>query len=289
MTRTDLAVFDSDAESAPVETGAASWLVALDVDGTTLREDGSVGDAVIEQVRRLDAAGHHVVLTTGRSSATTIPLLDHLGIAPRFLVCSNGAMTLHRDPGAPSGYRPEWVESFDPADVLRSIHTHLVNARFAVEDEHGRYRYTEPFPAATTGLDSEQVKVTFEELLDQPATRVVAISPGHDMGEFLAVVEKMGLRQVSYAIGWSAWLDIAAEGVNKATATERVRVELGVPRERVMAVGDGHNDIELIGWAAESGRGVAMGHSPAELIAACGELTGTVHEDGLAQVLATLW
>lgn len=267
---------------------AASWLVALDLDGTTLREDGSISNAVIEQVRRLDAAGHHLVLTTGRSSATTIPVLDQLGIAPRFLVCCNGAVTLHRDPGAPSGYRREWVESFDPTEVLRSIRAHLVNVRFAVEDEDGRYRYTEPFPAATTGLDSEQAKVAFEELWNRPATRVVAISPGHDLDDFLAVVEKMGLRQVSYAVGWTAWLDIAAEGVNKATAIERVRAELGIRRERVMAVGDGHNDIELISWAAENGRGVAMGHSPVELIEAASEITGTVHEDGLAQVLSTL-
>jgi 5-amino-6-(5-phospho-D-ribitylamino)uracil phosphatase len=266
----------------------APWLVALDIDGTTLREDGAVTDAVIEQVRRLDAGGHHVVLTTGRSSATAVPVLDDLGIAPRFLVCSNGAVTLHRDPGTPGGYRREWVESFDPAKVLRAIHAHLVNVRFAVEDEHGRYRYTEPFPAGTTGLDSEQVKVAFEELFDRQATRVVAISPGHDMDDFLAVVERMGLRQVSFAIGWTAWLDIAAEGVNKATAIERVRIELDIPRARVMAVGDGHNDIELLSWAAESGRGVAMGHSPDELIDVCSERTGTLHEDGLAQVLSTL-
>ncbi|MFD0783321.1 HAD-IIB family hydrolase [Micromonospora azadirachtae] len=269
-------------------TEAASWLVALDLDGTTLRQDGSISGAVIEQVRRLDTAGHHVVLATGRSSATTIPLLDQLGIAPRFLVCSNGAVTLHRDPGAPSGYRRERVESFDPAEVLRSIRAHLVNVRFAVEDEAGRYRYTEPFPAAATGLDSEQVQVAFEKLWDRRATRVVAVSPGHDLDDFLAVVEKMGLRRVSYAIGWTAWLDIAAEGVNKATAVERVRAELDIQRDRVMAVGDGHNDVELISWAAESGRGVAMGHSPVELIEAASEITGSVHEDGLAQVLSTL-
>ena len=264
----------------------APWLVALDVDGTVLHQDGSISDAVVEQVRRLDLAGHQVMLATGRSSAATLPVLEHLGIAPRFLVCSNGAITLQRDREAPSGYRREWVESFDPTEVLRSISGHLGNARFAVEDEEGHYRYTDPFPDATIGLDSEHV--TFPELLHRPATRVIVISPDHDMEDFLAVVERMGLRRVSYAVGWTAWLDIAADGVNKAAAMERVRVELGIPRERVMAVADGRNDIGLLRWASESGRGVAMGHSPADVIAAAGEVTGTVHDDGLAQVLATL-
>jgi HAD superfamily hydrolase (TIGR01484 family) len=269
----------------PVGT-SAPWLVALDIDGTTLQEDGTISEAVIQQVRRLDEAGHEVMLATGRSASATIPVLEHLEITPRFLVCSNGAITLHRDPEAPSGYRREWVESFDPTDVLRSIRGHLENARFAVEDEHGYYRYTEPFPDTTIGLDSEHVE--FEELLNHPATRVVVISPDHDMEDFLAVVEQMGLHRVSYAIGWTAWLDIAPDGVNKATAMERVRIALDIPRERVMAVGDGRNDIDLLGWAAESGRGVAMGQSPADVVIAASEVTGTVHEDGLAQVLATL-
>ena len=49
----------------------------------------------------------------------------------------------------------------------------------------------------------------------------------------------MALRQVSYAIGWSAWLDIAGDGVNKAQAIEKVRQDLGIRRDHVMAVGDG--------------------------------------------------
>ena len=270
----------------PVKTTDAAWLVALDIDGTTLRDDGSISDAVIEQVQRLDAASHQVMLATGRSAAATIPVLEHLGITPQFLVCSNGAITLRRDEGARSGYRREWVETFDPTDVLTTIRQHIGTARFAVEDALGHYRYTEPFPDATIGLDSEQVD--FDDLLNKPATRVVVISPDHEMEDFLAVVEKMGLHQVSYAIGWTAWLDIAPHGVNKATAMERVRRELNIPRERVMAVADGRNDIGLLRWASESGRGVAMGHAPADVIEAASELTGTVGDDGLAQVLATL-
>jgi len=102
------------------------------------------------------------------------------------------------------------------------------------------------------------------------------------------VVERMGLNRVSYAIGWTAWLDIAPDGVNKSTAMERVRVAVGVPRERVMAVGDGRNDIDMLQWAAEFGRGVAMGESPDDVLAAASEITGNVTSDGLATVLRTL-
>ena len=122
------------------------------------------------------------------------------------------------------------MESFDPTDALRSIQAHLGNARFAVEDEHGHYRYTEPFPDATIGLDSEHEElVGFDELMHHPATRVIVISPGHEMEDFLAMVEKMGLRRVSYAIGWTAWLDISADGMNKATAMERIRLNSESP------------------------------------------------------------
>ena len=72
--------------TAPVETDDAAWLVALDIDGTVLHGDGSISDAVIGQVRRLDAAGHQVMLATGRSSAATIPVVEQLGTTPRFLV-----------------------------------------------------------------------------------------------------------------------------------------------------------------------------------------------------------
>ncbi|WP_319446780.1 MULTISPECIES: HAD family hydrolase [unclassified Mycobacterium] len=266
------------------ETTTAPWLVTLDVDGTVLRSDETASPDVIEQVRRLSAVGHRVMLATGRSPATTVPVVEYLGITPEFLVCSNGAIVMRRDPGG--GYQREWAECFDPTDALQTISAHLPKARFAVEDERGRYRYTEPFSDTTIGTGAKQV--TFEELLHRQATRVVVVSPDHDMVDFLAVVERMGLHRVSYFIGWTAWLDIAAEGVNKGTAMERVRHKLGIPRERVLAVADGRNDIELLTWAAERGRGVAMGHSPADLLAVANEVTGTISEDGLAEALATL-
>ena len=262
------------------------WLIALDIDGTVLREDGVMNDAVISAVGTVRDAGHEVMLATGRSVAMTLPILDRLGLTPEYVVCSNGAITLHRDPTAPTGYRREFVETFDPSEVLTTIRGSLEGANYAVEDEAGLYKFTGSFPDGTLGAASE--KVEFAELLTSQATRVVVISPGHQIEDFLTVVERMGLHKVSYNVGWTAWLDIAPDGVNKATAMERVRAELGIPRSRVMAVGDGRNDIDMLLWAGAQGRGVAMGQSPDDVLEAASELTVSVHDDGLAVVLSSL-
>jgi Cof subfamily protein (haloacid dehalogenase superfamily) len=260
------------------------WLIALDVDGTVLREDGGLSTDVTGQVQRVRDLGHEVTLATGRSVQMTLPVLDRLGISPEYVVCSNGAITLARDASAPLGYRRDRVETFDPREVLTTIRGHLDTARYAVEDADGMFFYSGgEFPEG--GVESNGQHVEFDDLLSIRATRVVVISPEHAIEDFLAVVERMGLHRVSYNVGWTAWLDIAPDGVNKSTALEAVRQLLDVPRTRVMAVGDGRNDIDMLEWASESGRGVAMGQAPDEVIAASSEITARDSDDGVARLL----
>jgi 5-amino-6-(5-phospho-D-ribitylamino)uracil phosphatase len=265
------------------------WLIALDVDGTTLREDGTLSARVIEQVARVASLGHEVTLATGRAVATTLPIVDQLGIEPEYLVCANGAITMRRDPAADSAgaavaYLKDTVETFDPSEVLTTIRGHLATARYGVEDENEEFLYSGgEFPDGALQPRGRQVE--FEELLTVRATRVVVISPEHAVEDFLAVVERMGLHRVTYTVGFTAWLDVAPAGVNKAVALEKVRRRLRIPRKRVMAIGDGRNDIEMLEWAAHSGRGVAMGQAPAEVRAAASEITETDVRDGVAAVL----
>jgi Cof subfamily protein (haloacid dehalogenase superfamily) len=256
------------------------WIVALDIDGTVLHEDGTLSDATIAAVQRVAAAGHEVMLATGRSVSMTLPILDRLGLASEYVVSANGAIVLGRDPEAPVGYSRVHVDTFDPADVLSTIREHLGDASYAVEDEEGLFRFAGSFPEGALAANSEQVE--FDDLLGLPATRVVVISPDHGTDEFLHLVDRMGLHQVTYNVGWTAWLDIAPDGVNKATGLEIVRERLGIPRERVLAIGDGRNDIDMLQWA---GVGIAMGQAPEEVIAISDRVTGTDLEDGVATAL----
>jgi len=265
-----------------------AWLVAIDLDGTTINEAGQVSHAVKSELRRVEQAGHHLLITTGRSVATTLSVMKDIAMQPEYLVCSNGAVTLQRCEGAPGGYRRLRVSGFDASAVLDAVRTHLPSAQLAIEDEQGPYRYSHPFPPASTEPENVQTLVPFDALLSGNAVRVVVFAPAMEITEFRSIVERMHLSGVTYSLGWTSWLDIAAADVTKATAAEVVRADLGFHRNQVVAVGDGHNDIELLEWAAKYGRGVAMGQAPQELLAVASEITGSIEEDGLAQVLASL-
>ena len=264
-------------------TATEPFLVALDIDGTIIDYDEALSERVREAVTAVVAAGHHVVIATGRSLPATLPVLDRLGLTHGWAVCSNGGVTLRLDPGLPEGYEVTERVTFDPAPVLRLLQAHLPSALYAVEQSGDGYLLTAPFPPGE--LSGRHDYVPFEDLVAAPATRVIVRSPEHTPEDFLRIVEAAGLHGVSYAVGWTAWLDLAPDGVSKASALEPVRRTLGVEPARTIAVGDGRNDVEMFEWAA---RAVAMGQSGPELRAVATEITAPVEDDGLAEVLEPL-
>jgi HAD superfamily hydrolase (TIGR01484 family) len=262
-------------------------LIALDIDGTVLLEDDTLSPGVVEAVSDAAEAGHEVMLATGRSWDSTHTIMDRLGIRPEYAVCSNGAVIMQRVGDERSAvYERAHVETFDPAEVLALLGEHLAGAHFLVELPDGTRLFTDY-------LDDWNLvganKVPFERLSDQRVCRVVVVAPEQTDQDFLQLVERIGLSQVSYAIGWTAWLDIAPQGVDKSTALERVRAWLGIVPGRVLVMGDGRNDIEMMQWAVRNGgRAIAMHQGPPEVHAAAGEVGLSVTEGGVAAALRSL-
>ena len=271
--------------TAPHATGDDRWLIAIDIDGTLVHDDGYLSPKVIEQVQRIRSLGHEVIVATGRSAANAIPVIREVGIHNGYSVASNGAVTVSVNPQDERGYEVHEVVTFDPKQVLTELVGHLPNAHFAVENPDGSYHFHRPFPAYALG--DRNIETSLDELMNSPVSRVVVLSPEHEVEEFLGIIEKIGLHSVSYAIGYTAWLDIAPSGISKASALEKLRVELGIHATQVIAMGDGRNDIAMFEWAkAGGGLAFAMGQGPEEVHAAATAVTASVEDDGVAQVLA---
>jgi hydroxymethylpyrimidine pyrophosphatase-like HAD family hydrolase len=264
-------------------------LIALDLDGTVLSFDEKLSDAVREQVVRLAREGRtHVVIATGRSVPTTMPVIGELGLTHGYSVCSNGSVTLSYGGAGIAGqaypaYAIVDVITFDPGPVLRLLRAELPDASYAVEILGEPLAVNRPFPDGE--LSFEPTVVPFERLLERPVSRVVVRSPEHTPEDFVELTKRIGLHGVGYAVGWTAWLDLAPEGVSKASALELLRRRLGVEPNATYAVGDGRNDIEMLQWAGHS---AAMGSAPPEVLATADEVLPDVTEDGLVQLLSRL-
>jgi Cof subfamily protein (haloacid dehalogenase superfamily) len=258
-------------------------MIALDVDGTLVDHDGHMTPEVRSAAQAVVAKGHDVMIATGRSLNATLPIIEKIGMERGYAVCCNGGVTLRLDPTLETGYEIIHKATFDPAPALKALRERLPNAKYALEDEDGNFLSTERFQDASFGVES--IGVDFQTMLDSVAVRVVVFSSENTSDEFNEAISHIGLSGVTYSVGWTAWLDIAAEGVTKASALEALRRKLGTDQANTVAVGDGRNDIEMLTWA---GRGIAMGQAPDEVLAVADEVTASVLDDGAALVLRGL-
>jgi hydroxymethylpyrimidine pyrophosphatase-like HAD family hydrolase len=257
----------------------AQRLLALDLDGTTLNHMGELSPAVRDAIAALPEEVS-VVVATGRSIIATTPILEALGLRQGYAVCSNGALTIRLDPSAELGYTVIDMVTFDPRPVLERMRVALPDALIAVEEPGVGFKVSRHFPDGE--LMGQSREVDWDELVAHPVTRVTLRQPESSAEDFMELVERAGLHEVSYAVGWSAWLDINPEGVSKASALELVRRQLQVEPAHTIACGDQRNDLEMLHWAAW---GVAMGNAPDEVQAIADEVTGHVDEDGLVPVI----
>jgi hydroxymethylpyrimidine pyrophosphatase-like HAD family hydrolase len=201
---------------------------------------------------------------------------DRLGLKDGFAVSSNGAVVVDVATRTPVD-----VSTFDATEPVRFFADHVPDALLAVEELGVGYRVTGEFPPGE--LQGRITVVTHDELLAAPVTRLVARRPNGDRQEFLDLAHAAGLRGVAYAIGFTAWLDFMPAGVSKASGLAMVCEKLSVREADVLAVGDGHNDLEMLAWA---GWGVAMGQAPDDVKAVADAVCGPVDEDGVAELLA---
>ncbi|KQZ75722.1 MULTISPECIES: HAD family hydrolase [unclassified Nocardioides] len=255
-------------------------LVALDVDGCLLewvrgtdKSEEAIAPAVVDAVARVVRAGIPVVLASGRSPLGLVDVARLAGLpSPGWLVGSNGAVVARFAP-----LEVVRATTFDARPAVAAVLERFPDAMVAVEEPGLDYRVNRLFPRGE--LSGGSVVTSPAELGVRPACRVMIRHPEGSSDALASLADELGLSSTDYVAQLSSWLDISPVGVNKAAALAYVAGQLGVRRDDVLAIGDGHNDIEMLQWA---GRGVAMGQAVQEVHDAADASTGTVVEDGVA-------
>lgn len=194
----------------------ARRMIALDIDGTLLGHDGRVPAETVDALDLVRAAGHEVVLATGRSLVGLLPVATRLGLAQTFAVCSNGTMTVRLDPAVASGYVIDAACRFDAGPVIGRTLTLAPGAWVGVEEVGWGWTVNQVF--ADGLLNGYQKQVPVADLAATLVTRVAVHSPG--IGQHLAALAATG---VTVTPAGADWADITAPRTSKAIALERLR------------------------------------------------------------------
>jgi hypothetical protein len=251
-------------------------LIATDLDGTLLRNDGSVSDRTRGVLQRVSAAGIQLVIVTGRPIRRMRQVgraLDLSGVA----ICGNGAVIYDLQRDVILEQTP--LSGPTARELILELRAHLPEIRFAVET--GLKLGREPDYARRRPVD---VAVDVEiadalELSAQGASKLIAVHPSLPIDEFMQQVGAIIAERATVTHAGAPFLEIAAAGVTKAWALAAHCERQGIVARDVLAFGDMPNDLPMLEWA---GLGVAVANAHETVLAIANQTTVSNEADGVA-------
>jgi Cof subfamily protein (haloacid dehalogenase superfamily) len=247
-------------------------LLASDIDGTLLNPQFQISPADLEALRHAHASGIEIVLVTGRRHTFALPIAKQLGF-DLWLISSNGAVTrslagetFHRDlmprqlcrelVTAMQDFRGHTVLTFDQETKGALVVEHLNEIGASIRRWlEKNIQYIDFIVPIENALTNDPVQAMFCGSTDRMTHALRAL-------EAVGLGNRITVLRTEYPERDLSMIDVLNAGCSKGHALARWAAHRGHRREQVMAIGDNHNDVEMLEFA---GHPVIMGNACAEL------------------------
>jgi len=267
-------------------------LLAIDVDGTLLNSKGRVPQANLDAIHRAAAAGVRIVIATGRSFHFALQALGDLPDDLTLLVY-NGAIARSRS-GETLLRRllPQAVarQVLEATLEWRSDTACVFDRPLAGQLLYDRMDWSHPSRSGFK-LRNAAIIQAVDRLEDAVSEDPVQVTFNGGVQRMRAIASHLAAHPVAphlevtlteYPQRNFSMVDVCTAGITKGSGLSALAGHFGVAQAEVMAVGDNHNDRDMLEWA---GQGVVMGNAEPELKHASFHETGTNDQAGLAQAI----
>ncbi|WP_071393874.1 Cof-type HAD-IIB family hydrolase [Bacillus tuaregi] len=265
---------------------ADTHLIALDLDGTLLKDDKTISNKTKLVLKKAKEAGHVVMIATGRPFRSSEMYYRELELDSP-IVNFNGAFVHHpKDKNWGIYHSPldmsiakDIVETCISYDFYNIIAEVIDDVYFHYHDEKLLELFSFGNPTITTG-DLRHFLTT------SPTSMLI-----HSTEEQVKLIRQRLNEVHAEVIEHRSWgapfpvIEIIKNGLHKAVGLKHASEYYNIPPERIIAFGDEDNDLEMLDYA---GYGIAMGNAIEELKTVANEVTLTNEEDGVGLYLNDL-
>ena len=270
-------------------------LIALDVDGTLLRSDGTISRRTRAALSTAIQNGLRLALATGRRKRSAQPIQALLGL-PHYLVASQGAVVYDGDeivahahlPRAGARIALEHVHALDmSAGMFANAHqpetiwitgAWQTNQRLEVYTKRHGDLIRELTDLQSAALDHDPIEIVVFDEMERLEQLHARLEPFERERLFRIIFSR-------YQFTAGGAVEVVGPATSKAAALDALCSQLGYSQADVIAFGDNVNDVEML---ESAGLGVCMANGTDDARAAADRLTLSNDEDGIAVVLEEL-
>lgn len=260
--------------------------IALDLDRTTLNNEGKLSIENKRTIEELIDKGIEVVIASGRAY-TTLPedVMSVAGI--RYAVCGNGAMVYYVPTGRCIRRCRLSADALEAilavtADETVSYEGFIDGAAYAGKEyienpvKYGATPQAVAYVQATRHMQ-EDIAAFLRENKNRLDSMDVIVRDEESKRRIWEKIRNI-TDEVYITSSVEQLLEIADRNAGKKAGVEFVAKELGLCREEIVAFGDADNDIDMLQYA---GIGIAMENASAGCKAAADYITKHHAEDGI--------
>lgn len=260
-------------------------LLALDLDGTIFGDDLVISERTRRAILRAQQQGVLVTIATGRMFVSARQIAADLSIdAP--LICYQGALVRHSATGetlyhktVPNRFAHEIIAKTEQLGL--HLNLYLNDAIYAAQITPEALFYSR----INMGLQINEVG-NLDTWLDAQdgaePTKLVIITDADRTDEALELFTSLYGDKLQVTKSHPRFTEFTSIECSKGRALAFLSERIGVDRDEVMAIGDGHNDLDMIAWA---GHGVAMASAPQAVQDAAHSICAALIDDGTAQTI----
>lgn len=272
---------DAKPDSTPAGADLTSRLGAIrlvvsDMDDTLLDRQGQLPPEAAALVRRLRERGIGFSLISGRPPFNMRPLAGELGLKLP-LVCYNGGLIIDGE----QILRKHALDFDALLPALEAAVAHGLTTIIGTAEQEYTLGETDwirsmrplrAFPLSSGEALRDKLVVKAEILDGSYRDRLPLIE-----SELVPVARDFGFtRYADYAC------EVVAPGVNKASGLDELAAYMGLELSQILAIGDNHNDIEMLGHA---GIGMAVANAKPRVLDAADHVLSGARSEGVIEAL----